>query len=75
MEHTGLRFNDLALRQRFNFKHDDEMIARALARGPWVKVGPRTYKHESDTVDAPPIMVGSTKVAVELSDSDWPLAF
>lgn len=74
-EGTGLEFRGLTIGQRFNFVRDDVPFNDSLPRGPWVKVGLRSYKHEGATADSPPIEIGSVRCAVELSDSTWPLAF
>lgn len=44
-----MRFRDLAIDDRFEFVPDASTRYSGLARGPWIKVSARIYKHESDT--------------------------
>lgn len=43
-----LRFRDLAINDRFEFVPNESTRYSGLARGPWIKVSARIYKHESD---------------------------
>lgn len=45
-----MRFKDLTIGSRFVFSSENNPQFRisGLARGPWIKTGPRKYRHEFD---------------------------
>jgi hypothetical protein len=59
------RFKDLAVGARFVFADELKPLHRyyGLARGPWVKLSARIYKHETDTAYAR-VHVGSINARV-----------
>jgi hypothetical protein len=60
-----MTFAQLYVSQAFTFMAETEIPLYAGARGPWVKVGPRTYRALVDGhAHGPTIRVGTAKVAV-----------
>jgi len=43
-----MKFRDLKIGDRFCFASETTMPNSGMARGPWVKVSPRKYSHETD---------------------------
>lgn len=60
-EEAPRTFGSLNIGERFIFTGEIEFPYSGIAKGPWIKISPRKYRHESDDIE---IRVGSTSAEV-----------
>ena len=60
-------FRDLSMRDKFAFTAEDEFPYSGIAKGPWIKLSARKYKHADSGMVC---QVGSIKAKVTLIERD-----